>query len=415
MKKKSFVADYQKVMAHLEKENFALSDFVLSDFHFQEGELLIEIPKRFSISEQPDETIRSLRRLYAIGKDECVKEIKFDYSKCEFLGLSASTIMDIILFVIMKHRRKTNKLALAGAIPKNPMVRDVLLESGLLYHLNAKYEFEYDGANVEKFETVSGGFGEDKKKSGKIATRLTDYFNKCLIHQGMKLKDEGILLMATLLGEVLDNCEIHGGEQATWYTQGHYEDNSSQPYGEMQLLFLNLGKTIYEGLKYDSSKETRERLEFFLERHNQFLSFNWDEEMVCTVLALQEGISRLRDKNIEGYETRGTGTVSLIENLNLMGKCDDGQMPEMTIISGRTYIEFGGSYKMKAKEFKNDPVFGTGKKKIIAFNEENNIYKPPDEANVRKLEANFPGTVISLRFYLDKRYIQKEKGERKHE
>ena len=79
MKKKSFVADYQKVMAHLEKENFALSDFVLSDFHFQEGELLIEIPKRFSISEQPDETIRSLRRLYAIGKDECVKEIKFDY------------------------------------------------------------------------------------------------------------------------------------------------------------------------------------------------------------------------------------------------------------------------------------------------------------------------------------------------
>ena len=70
---------------------------------------------------------------------------------------------------------------------------------------------------------------------------------------------------------------------------------------------------------------------------------------------------------------------------------------------------------MKAKEFKNDPVFGTGKKKIIAFNEENNIYKPPDEANVRKLEANFPGTVISLRFYLDKRYIQKEKGERKHE
>ncbi len=99
-----------------------------------------------------------------------MKKINFDYSKCEFLGLSASTIMDIILFVIMKHRRKRNKLALAGAIPKNPMVRDVLLESGLLYHLNAKYEFEYDGANVEKFETVSGGFGEEKKKSGKIAT-----------------------------------------------------------------------------------------------------------------------------------------------------------------------------------------------------------------------------------------------------
>lgn len=176
-----------------------------------------------------------------------------------------------------------------------------------------------------------------------------------------------------------------------------------------------MGKTIYEGLKYDSSEETKKRLDYFLEKNHQFLSPNRNEEMACTVLALQEGISRLRDRNIEGYETRGTGTVSLIQNLNLIGKREDGQNPEMTIISGGTYIKFDGRYKMKAKKFKDDPVFGTGEKKIIAFNRENDIYKPPDNVNVRKLEENFPGTVISLRFYLDKRYIQKEKGGRKHE
>lgn len=232
MKKTSFIIDYQKVMAHLENINFALPDLDI-----QKSELFIEIPNRFSISEQPNETIKLLRKLYAIVKYECVENIYLDYSKCEFLGLSASTIMDIILFIVIEHRKKEHKLIVSGKIPENQMVRDVLLESGLLYHLNAKYRPERDGANVEKFETVSGGFGENKGKSGKIATELTDYFNKCLLHQKMRLKDEGILLFATLLGEVLDNCEIHGGEQATWYTQGHYEDNPSETYGEMQLLF----------------------------------------------------------------------------------------------------------------------------------------------------------------------------------
>lgn len=410
MNRTNFIRDYQKIMQHLENENFSFSKCVI-----HESRLTVRIPVSFSVSEQPDETIELLRELYTFGKCENVEEILFDYSECEFLGLSASTIMDIILIIIVEYRKKTKKLKLFGRFPKNQMVKDILLESGLLHHLNFGHKIEYDKHNVEKFDVVSGEVGGDDKLSGTIATELTDYFNRCLLHQGMKLNNDGILFLVTLLGEVIDNCEIHGGEQATWYTQGHYEDNIIKNYGEMQLLFLNLGKTIYEGLEYDSSKETKERLEYFYERHDKFLSPNWNKEMIFTVFALQEGISRLRDKNVEGYETRGTGTVSLIENLSLIGKCDDGQVPEMTIISGRTYIKFDGRYEMKEKSFENDPAFGSGKKKIIAFNKENDIYKPPDSKNVYKLEENFPGTVISLRFYLDKRYIQKEKGERKHE
>lgn len=44
-----------------------------------------------------------------------------------------------------------------------------------------------------------------------------------------------------------------------------------------------LGDIIYEGLKYDSSEETKERLKFFLERHHQHFSEFWNEEMACTV------------------------------------------------------------------------------------------------------------------------------------
>lgn len=157
----------------------------------------------------------------------------------------------------------------------------------------------------------------------------------------------------------------------------------------MQLLFLNLGDTIFEGLKNHSSKETETRLGYFLEKHQHYFSAVWDEEMACTVFALQEGISRLRDKRVKGYEGRGTGTVSLLETLNVIGKCEDGQMPEMTIISGKTYIRFNGKYNIKKEQFKNDPVFGNGKKSIIAFNEDNNIYTPADSRYVLKLKKIF--------------------------
>lgn len=405
--KRSFISDYQKVIKHLENVNFALP---LTKS--QKSQLSVNIPQRFSISEQPDETIKLLRWLYTVCICDEVNIIKFDHSSCEFLGLSASTIMDIILLAAIEYREKMDKpLHLSGNFPRDPMVRDIFLASGLPYHINARYEVEYDKTNVEKFETVSGECSDDARQSGRIATALTDYFNRCLLHQNMKLRDEGISLLVTLLGEVLGNCEIHGGEHATWYTQGHYEDNPNKRYGELQLLFLNLGNTIYQGLKYNSSEETEERLKYYLENHKKFFSKKWNEEMACTVFALQEGISRLRDKEKEGYKGRGTGTVTLIETLNIIGRCEDGQMPEMTIISGRTYIKFDGRYNMSMKKFKSDPAFGSGKKRIIAFNKENDIYKPADNAVVRQLKENFPGTVISLRIYLDNRYIMKEEGD----
>ncbi|MDE6602927.1 MAG: hypothetical protein K2K90_12370 [Lachnospiraceae bacterium] len=242
-------------------ETFESVNFALSDLQPQEGRVVIRIPENFSISEQPDKTIYLLRRLYTIGLCDIVNKISFDHSECKFLGLSASTIMDIILLVVMEYREKMRKpLALSGKLPQNPMVRDVLLASGLPYHLKAKSVYVYDRTNVEKFETVSGECSNDVRQSGRIATELTEYFNRCLSHQKMKLNDQGISLLATLLGEVLGNCEIHGGEWATWYTQGHYEDNCNKAYGEMQLLFLNLGNTIYQGLRHNSSEETKRRL-----------------------------------------------------------------------------------------------------------------------------------------------------------
>ena len=167
-----------------------------------------------------------------------------------------------------------------------------------------------------------------------------------------------------------------------------------------------------EGLKNDVSDETKNKVQHILNRQSENRNPDWDEEMILTVFALQEGISRLRDRNIEGYEARGSGTVSMIEMFNDIGKCESGLKPQMTIVSGKTQIKFTDAYKMKRVRFVQDAAFGTGNKRIIAFNEENDIYAPPNRDNVIKMSEYFPGTVISLKFYLDNRYISSKKGKR---
>lgn len=406
----SLASEYNLVIQHLRKKKFALRNT-----GWQSGEIRrIEIPEVFAMSEDAECAIAFLRKIYTLCKNTKIRKIIFDHSKCKILGLSASTIMDVIVLAVAKYRDILNKpLEMEGIYPNNKTVCDILAASGLPHHLNADSDIQYDVGKVEPFETIHGFHDEVCNKADTTATQLTQYFDKCLKTQNMELKDEGKRILSRILGEVLSNCEIHGGASSTWYTQGHYQIELDKQYGEMQLLFLNIGETIYEGLKnYSTSSETKEKLNYIVSKHRKLMNKCWDEEMIYTVCALQEGISRLRDAQIEGYSGRGSGTVSMIEMFNDIGASNTGLKPQMTIVSGKTQIIFSDEYKMQPVEFDNDKAFGSGEKQIIAFNKQNDIYRPADTKNVRKLEQYFPGTVISLKFYLDSRYIAKRKENR---
>lgn len=401
-------SDYNRVIKHLNNEKFTLRKKIWVSNLPQK----IEIPEVFSMSENAEEVIQLLRKTYTLCSNDKIKEIVFDHSNCVNLGLSASTIMDIIVLAVKRYREKMGKpLDLSGDLPRNRKARDILLASGLPYHLKADSYLDFDKEHVERFETIKGIHSLVANKADETATKLTLYFNKCLKTQNMELNDEGKRVLGRMLGEVISNCEIHGGDASTWYTQGHYQIKEDNSYGEMQLLFLNLGETIYEGLKSYSTKETKQKLSHIMKKHKEYVNSYWDEEMIYTVFALQEGISRLRDKSIDGYEGRGSGTVSMIEMFNDIGESQTGLKPQMTIVSGKTQIIFTDNYKMKPVMFKDDVVFETGEKQILAFNDENNIYLPANSNNVIKMNQYFPGTVISLKFYLDSRYITNKKKE----
>lgn len=397
----------KKVIRHLNKKKFA----EVNMFHIPKEHENIVIPEIFSISDSPETAIAVLRNTYKLAMQNKTKELNFNHKQCRVLGLSASTIMDIIILAVDEYRdKKGNPLDMMGEYPVDKSTRDILFASGLPYHLNAESNIDYCQGKIERFETIRGLHNDIGADSGRIATDLTLYFNKCLRTQGFELNADGLTMFSSILGEVVNNCEIHGGSEAVWYIQGHYQIDEGKDYGEMQLVFLNFGDTIYEGLKNSSSKETTCKLNRMKEAHRRYFNASWNEETLFTVLALQDGISRLRTNGISGYATRGSGTVNMIEKFCLIGGSESGLKPQMSIVSGRTWIRFDEVYKMRSMRFDHDEVFGSGERKIIAFNDENNIYLPSRSENVVYMNEYFPGTVISLKFYLDNRYINKRKG-----
>jgi len=113
----------------------------------------------------------------------------------------------------------------------------------------------------------------------------------------------------------------------------------------------------------------------------------YDEQALCTLYALQEGVSSLPER-------RGTGTTSLIDFfLQLAGK-----NPKMCVISGHALILFDGKYSLRAEPFEG------GERKVIAFNNTNSLERPPDGSYVRTLSKPFPGTLISMKFNLKEKY-----------
>lgn len=141
--------------------------------------------------------------------------------------------------------------SLVGIMNPNSDISKILRAGGLPKHLGANmYGLEIPQDDISLLDVISGSSQRGEARSAATATKLTEYFQKCLNKEGMELSPEGGDFFTDLFGEVLSNCEIHGGVGGSWYTQGVYQKKDYG--GEMQLMFMNIGDTIYEGLSKHS-------------------------------------------------------------------------------------------------------------------------------------------------------------------
>lgn len=360
---------------------------------------IIKFPKSFNFIDNPDESLEVLKQInYAFEKSNS-KNIKFDYSNCSNFGLDASVICDLLVDNGRNIRKNYNKkVKLSGNMPVGYSAGELFCNSGLLRHLKL---FNYEDKLVERLEPF-----DSEKEVNALTNKTIVYYNNCLKRYGMELNPKGIDLMNHLVGEIIGNASEHSGKNGDWYVSGHFSQATNQQYGKGTLVFISIGNTIYENLKYNSkSEETLNKLDTHLKYHKKLFDFNWNEESSLTVLGLQYKISSVTDTE---HPDRGTGTIEFINSFSQLGKKNDGDVPKMSILSGNTHILFDGTYTLK------DKIIAGTKIKTIAFNKENNIRKKPDPKYVRILKNRFPGVIISADFYVDNRFVRRmeEKNER---
>lgn len=379
------------VLNILEKNNFSIKEEYKCV-----GIVDMKVPECFCFSYNPDETIGFLRKLYTHLTNINVSQINLSHLDCSYIGVCASTIMDIIIMECLNWRKKIHSKisvfgkAINGCVSKNAEVDLLVKMSGLIRHLNVA---DFSSQNIEQLPIIKNG------KSTTVAEDVIAYFNRSLARHGLELTKLGKNYFGMFLGEIVDNCSIHGGENVVWYTLGHYSYDDASKHGKCKLTIFDFGDTIYESLKYHSDKS-------ILKRINHYVKKSWisaksvrDEETLYTLFSLQQRVSRIVNKGV----IRGNGTVTFIENiLNLFDTQKSENKSRFSITSGKCSILFDGTYKLSEVEYREG-----FKNKVIAFNASNNLYESPDSNYVRTIENSFPGTILSMDLYIDSQYIRR--------
>lgn len=354
------------------------------------------IPKVFSMTDNPDETLKKLMEINYIFEKSIVKSVFLDYSSCEKLGLDASVITDLIVLNGIKYKSYCGiKMKLRGNYPKTTEAVQLFLNSGLLKHLQI--------SNHESPEVVRLDPFTNPQNTNLLTNITLEYYNKCLQEYGFELNDEGLSHFGKLIGEIIDNLVEHSGNNGDWFVSGHFLKNQNILFGKGELTFISFGNTIYNNLNsHNIDPNIKRKLQTYKSHHFSKFSDTWTEETLWNVISLQYGISSKKDAvNLD----RGVGTVTAIESFMELGNTIHGEIPKMLILSGKSHIIIDGTYKLKKEIINNREV------NILAFNQENDLRIKPDKKFVKKMNYNFPGTIISVNFFVDRKYLLSYKGD----
>lgn len=360
----------------------------------------ITIPETFSLIEDPETSIEVLKALRDVAASSRIRHIEIEHSTCKHLDLCASALMDVLLMKAKSQWRRTKQpVVVRGQLP--PELNDVhklLVNSGVVVNVVNPAVIPAEVARgVAPFRLVKGGRTGplETAKKEKVSTDLAEYFGGCLLSQGFQLKSEAKGSLAAMVSEILDNSELHCNSDGAWYVIGHFlDDPASAARGTCHIVLFNFGDSIYESLiRRDTPSALREKLAAMSTPHERsFLNPSGTTRSVLwTLYALQEGVSRLAGQ--KGEIARGGGTVDMIRFFNGLSSGSH----RMAIVSGDAYILVDGRYSPGKDSTGNT---------VIAFNAENDLSAAPDSRCVRALNVRFPGTLISLRFPINKEHLE---------
>jgi len=370
------------------------------------------VPKVFSISEETEESMYFLKRLFSCLYTQEAANIYIDYQYCIYLDVDASACMDLMLDGFIKYYESCLRRRIVVKIQRilpvnfenNPEVANVLFSIGAYKNIRKFKINNNPNNNFIPFNLRLGDSLYDKKGIWKEIheTQIVDYVIKCLAHSGHKLTPIAEANISKVVGEVMANAEEHSNFRFR-YAIGYFlkPDKNNNKLGIFKLSIFNFGQTIYESF----SNSNRRKLDIVHKmsdlsqkytKNGFFRKAKYEEETLWTLYSLQEGVTSLPDWK------RGKGTIRFIDRFfKLKGDDCSDDISRLTLLSGNSKIIFDGSYPLKDK-----PNDMTGKPlQVMTFNNSGDITQLPDEKFVKFVPQTFPGTLITVKICITDKNI----------
>ena len=353
----------------------------------------LRAPKVFSFIDNPDGTIGFMNTVIAEVL-RGTRALYIDQSKHERIDLCAGAVLN----AVAHEARSEVGTRFAGRYPRTDEAIEMVVAAGLpsLFHTHNLSLPHVSTFEVRRGERVTAD-GTTSSPVEAISHDLVSYVRRCFATHKRELSAEDLDRIGKIVGEVLANANEYGNGQ--WWTSGYMRNRPGGQIGECHLVFFNFGPSVAESIRTLQQGELRSEIEQLVKAHNQQnffgLSQSWDEDALWTLYALQEYVTC---HHSETPTIRGLGSAEIFSAFQELCASDDVTIaPRMSLVSGRVHFLFDGRYPM-AEDSKG--------RRILALNTHNDLDHPPDKGVVTLLQKPFPGTLLSLRFFLDSRPSQ---------
>lgn len=355
------------------------------------SELLIKIPKIFSIYEEPEKVFHTIAAVARVKNNKLIKSVYIDHSNCTKHGLGAETLLASAVSCLDKVKSSNGmKFNVRGIYPDCDAMSRMIKYVGVVKEVNGNTKglekTEKDKTLVFRNESIPkeiiDSSGGDKKNQ--TCASFIEYFNDCLSKAGKELSEAGRQRLNEYTGEILDNATRHSGTNM-WHIY-MYMDYTNDDTLNVHVVVYSLGNTIYE--KFSEKREVSEVWDQF-SRYLDTHKGKFTESDLVTVMSMQQTVT----SNKELDNTGGLGTVNFIKFFDKVSNDCHASIrnkPQMTIISGTTQLKFDGSIGMV------ENVDGLN---LMAFNTSGSLSDAPDKKYVKNLgEYQFPGVLIGIKF-----------------
>ena len=367
---------------------------------------IIKIPKKFRFEFEPSVVFIAIKEIRESLISNEIKSFTIDFYKCQITDFASLFILRTVIDEYIKELRKLDKRLHTLQIEPEVIVKrssnsEVQAKLKACQIITGKIdETKFIPISAMNFYTGTKSqsrYNENKK--GSVATKIRKYIDGCLREHETRLSPTDESNFDGIISEILNNAEDHS-DFNTWYSYGNFFQHNSKKgefIGEVNLAFMNFGKSIYEGL-LETSNDNMHQFKTLQKAHDSVkkkdFKNKFTSENLFTLYALQDGVSRLKFKR----QSRGTGTMTFINSFLELGDFESTShnlQPKLLIYSGRTKLKCDNKFK----PFKKDSGF------YLSLNNLEDMAELPSASHLETINHEFPGTLITVKLYLNKEHL----------